>query len=295
MMSRSIRLVALFFVLLRVGLQVEPAAAQEAGRRPGPVRACDCTCESRGGWTVAETGSFSVWSHMSRDETMRLARRCEALRGELQRTWLGPGEAAPWQPRCAVVVHPRIDDYRRALGGARDVSVGCTTITCDEDRVVFRRIDLRSDADGWEANALPHELTHVVLADRFAGRRLPSWLDEGLAMSSESAALRARRAAVLTDAVQSQRLPALETLLGSDRALSRHDAELHYSISLSLVEHLERQGGHDKLLAFAENLLASGCSAALQATYGIEGGIGEWERRWLASLDQMNSRSLVVR
>ena len=39
--------------------------------------------------------------------------------------------------------------------------------------------------------ALSHELTHVVLADRFAGRQPPRWFDEGIATLADSTEKRA--------------------------------------------------------------------------------------------------------
>ena len=56
----------------------------------------------------------------------------------------------------------------------------------DQGRTVLRRIDVRADASDWSNAALPHELTHVVLGERFGGHALPRWADEGIAMLSES-------------------------------------------------------------------------------------------------------------
>ncbi len=51
--------------------------------------------------------------------------------------------------------------------------------------IANRRIDLLVDKQG-ALTSLPHELTHVVLADCFAGRQPPLWLDEGVAMLADT-------------------------------------------------------------------------------------------------------------
>ena len=111
-------------------------------------------------------------------DSARLAHRCEELRGALSQRWLGVDEQSEsWQPKCAVVVHADVAGYGRVFGPGISPSVGCTTITADKERIVFRRIDLRADAADWRTNALPHELTHVVTMYPSA----PSWITEGVA------------------------------------------------------------------------------------------------------------------
>jgi hypothetical protein len=148
-------------------------------------------------------------SRLSQHDTIALATRCEELRESLADLWLDPEDVAGWTPKCVVVLHANLTEYSRVFGSGTASSVGCTTVTADGGRVVFRRIDLRSDAADWRSNALPHELTHVVLADRFPGRQLPHWLNEGLAMTSETTELQQRRLGVLDAARTTGSLPTL--------------------------------------------------------------------------------------
>lgn len=230
---------------------------------------------------MAETANFSVWSRLTHHETVGLARRCEELRAALTAEHLGNSNASPWSPKCAVVVHANIQEYARVLGRERDASAGCTTVTCDDGRVVFRRVDLRGDSPEWQTNALPHELTHVVLADRFLDQRLPWWLDEGLAMLGESRELQQRRLAVLHAARSAGAVPSLVELLKPETPQRfRGDVNLRYAMSLSLVRFLEDQGDAGRLLTFAERTLRTGPDAALRDSYGMAGGTAELERRW---------------
>lgn len=264
---------------------VATSGAAAAGQRPCPCASCQgCVCRPENGWLVAETANFSVWSRLPHHETVTLAGRCEELRESIRERWLSDTETAAWTPKCAVVVHANAAEYGRTFGATANPSVGCTTVTADAGRVVFRRIDLRADAADWRQNALPHELTHVVLADRFAGRELPHWLNEGLAMTAETAELQARRRSVLREARSSGSLPALERFVNLDNPMLSLEADVVYALSYSLVDYLREREGERRLLEFVDRALETGCDAALREVYAIEGGVRELERAWASGM-----------
>lgn len=256
-----------------------------AGQQPCACASCQgCVCRPENGWLVAETANFSVWSRLSHHETVALAERCEALRESIRERWLPNMGMAAWTPKCAVVVHANAAEYGRTFGASANPSVGCTTVTADSGRVVFRRIDLRADAAEWQHNALPHELTHVVLADRFAGRELPQWLNEGLAMTAEKAELHARRLAVLREARLNGTLPALERFVKLNNPMLSLEADVVYALSYSLVDYLREREGEERLLEFVDRALEAGCDAALREVYAMEGGVRELERAWSSGM-----------
>lgn len=287
------RLLLLAFVLLIAGPHAgDISTAADAA----PVCRCqqcrDCPCALRGGWYVVETPNFSVWTRDSQHQAVETAQSCEELRTSLQSDWSLTDNNSAWQPKCAVVVHAGIDDYRRELGG-QDQSVGCTTVTCDEGRIVFRRIDLRADAIDWQSNALPHELSHVILADRFGDRPLPYWLNEGLAMLAENESLRLRRSEVLSAAQARGDVPTLKHVLASNAGLTHHDADVSYAVSASVVRLLEQDLGRDGLLEFAERWTAAETGAAATEHFAVLGGLDKWERRWLDSLRRIEPAPLT--
>ena len=59
-------------------------------------------------------------------------------------------------------------------------------------RITARRIDLLEESTDYLSAALPHELTHVVLKDRFASKILPRWADEGMAILADTEAKQKR-------------------------------------------------------------------------------------------------------
>lgn len=269
------------------GDRISDTAARER------AETCHCRCEVRGKWVVAETASFSIWTHGTQPAAVDIARTCERLRTELSRDWKLTSDV-PWTPKCAIVLHPTLHDYRQELG-LQDQSVGCTTTTCDDGRIVFRRIDLRADADDWRSNALPHEMTHVILAERFANVTLPQWLSEGLAMLAETDDLRHRREAVLTSAHQRGALPSLSTILAAGPNLPHRDANVSYAVSAGLVRQLEQQLGRESLLDFAERLAADSRGVPSTETLALVEGITTWERRWLDSIGKVEPAPLASR
>ncbi len=137
---------------------------------------------------VAVTPNFRIFWCGAEGELRALAERCEQLAAASKETWLGKARSTVWMPQCDVVVHSDVAEYVECLGSGSEQTSGCATIRLEEGRVVVRRIDLRADGLDWKSETLPHELTHVVLADRFCRAQIPPWADEGIAMLAESAA-----------------------------------------------------------------------------------------------------------
>ena len=150
---------------------------------------------------VAETSNFRIHCCSTADRIKELAISCERLKSHCQATWSGDASTA-WDAKCEVVVHATMAAYCRTLGPGSERTSGCSTIQLDKGQVLLRRIDLCGTAEGCFTDSLPHELTHVVLADQFTDRRIPQWADEGIAMLAESPvqhALRRQRHGLCND------------------------------------------------------------------------------------------------
>ncbi len=228
---------------------------------------------ARGEWLVVETPNFRVWSRLDRQQLITLARRCEQVRGELQSKWLPQVADETWTPKAEVVVHRTVGEYRRATGNGSDGSSGSTTVTLEHERVVQRRIDLRSDAEEWSTSSLPHEMTHLVIADRFTRRQLPRWADEGMAVLAESPAKQLkRRQAALTDGSRGTFSPVDVLRQNGYPAAQRHAG--FYAGSAELVAFLVQRKGAETFLAFVESAMTEGAEQALRTFYGIDGFAG---------------------
>jgi hypothetical protein len=234
------------------------------------------------GWLVQEAGSFRVVCRIDFADAERLPAACEALRRQLQDTWFG-GTSEDWSPRCEIVLHAAVAGYVRELGPGSRLSSGCATIDVEKGRVVKRRIDLRADADDWMISALPHELTHVVLAERFATKQIPRWADEGLAILSEPESRQAiRRSAMQRALARTPRYSADDLLTLRDYpAADRRDA--FYGQSASLVAYLIDRDSPERFLEFLQVGQKLGFEQALQQIYGLR-SLADLDARWRPQL-----------
>jgi hypothetical protein len=149
----------------------------------------------------------------------------------------------------------------------------------DQGRIISRRIDLRSDRPDPLREALPHELTHVVLADTFPEQLCPLWADEGLAVLADIASKRAGFRQDLAEALDRGETFAMAELLRLDNYPAAHRQQVFYGQSLSLVEFLLRRKDAETFCTFVRRATSHGYDAALAEAYGIS-DVGELERLW---------------
>jgi len=264
--------------LIPVGARAADELAARTSTRTDEVRKSSET----NGWLIQETASFRVVCRRTAADAARLPQACEAFRRQLQETWLGD-VTADWSPRCEIVVHPTTAGYIKQLGAGSEQSSGCSTIDIEQGRVVRRRIDLRADAEDWMISALPHELTHVILADKFATKQIPRWADEGVAILSEPASRQAiRRSAMQRALARAPRYAATELLALRDYPTGdRRDA--FYGQSASLVAYLIERESPAKFIEFLQLGQKRGFDAALTEVYEIR-SLADLDARWRPQL-----------
>lgn len=229
------------------------------------LRRSGCQCHQ---CYIAETPNFQIHCCTSAERLRELAATCEQLKARGQTMWLGETSAS-WQPRCEVVVHATVGAYSRMLGPGSERTSGCSTIRLHQGRVAERRIDLRSDAEGWLSDTLPHELTHVVLADRFTERRIPAWADEGISMLAESPDKLQRRLNELRGLVVAGRTLRLSQLVSLENGPASSERAAFYGQSVTLAGLLLERGTSQQLLQFVESGRRDGYDKALSDVYGI--------------------------
>lgn len=165
------------------------------------------------------------------------------------------------------------------LGPGSERTSGCSTIRTEQGQVIERRIDLRSDAENWASESLPHELTHVVLADQFAKSRIPAWADEGIAMLAESPDKLEKRLNELRGIVATGKTVALRDLVQFAGGPTPAARAAFYGQSVTLTGLLVERGTPAQFLQFVKAGSQSGYDKALRDIYGIESWQtleGEW-------------------
>lgn len=252
------------------------------------LRRSGCQCRQ---CYIAETPNFQIQCCTSAERLRELAARCEQLKARGQTMWLGETSTS-WQPRCEVVVHSTVGAYSRTVGPGSERTSGCSTVRLHQGRVAERRIDLRSDAEGWLSDTLPHELTHVVLADRFTERRIPAWADEGISMLAESPDKLQRRLNELRSVIAAGRTLRLSQLLSLENGPTSAERAAFYGQSVTLAGLLLERGTPQQLLQFVEAGRQDGHDKALRDVYGIT----SWsalESEWQAYAGSQRLRMLA--
>jgi hypothetical protein len=270
--------------LERVGRQVQAVARARAGNRaaasPAPTAAA-----VPGDWETVETPSFRVKHKGNKSLADAVAAAAEAKRDETFKRWSGPAGGA-WAAKCEIVLHPTAECYasmtQKPAGGT-----GHATVKLAGGRATERRIDLRADDAALVQNALPRELTHVVLADLFPNTPPPKWAEEGMAVLAGSPEEVSRYVRTLTRCARSGELVPMAALLEMKDFPPAEKITGYYCASVTLVDYLVKLKGEQYFLAFLRDCQRYGTTQALRRQYDIDGPAGleqAWRRAALADV-----------
>ncbi|MBI2823884.1 MAG: hypothetical protein HYX69_04230 [Planctomycetia bacterium] len=248
----------------------EPAAGGASSKARGRADAR--------GWAIEESENFRICRAAGCRVQPGLTERLETLRKELCDAWLS-GDAAAWQPKCYIVLHATGASYVQEVGAGGRQTSGSSLVDVGGQRVVARRIDIRGDCADWLTGTLPHELTHVILADRFVESPIPRWADEGVAMLADTAEKRRRHEKDLRAALGAGNDFRLAELLTMESYPHPSRMGAFYAQSVSLAEYMTRIGTKSQFVAFVDKAASQGYDAALRETYAIA-GVSDLERRW---------------
>ncbi len=245
-----------------------------------------CTCERppircfrQGGWSVAISTNFHVCSLRGTAEAQATAERCEEVRASLTRTWQF-SEQGTWSPKCQVVLYPSASPYVAAIGPGSETSFGSSLVRPATGTITSRRIDLRTDSPDYLVAALPHEMCHLLIADRFRNRPAPLWYDEGLALLMDKPEKLKLHERDLRDGLRKGTAFRLSEILAAESYPEAHRVPVFYGQCAALTQLLLTEGEPRKIHAFAERLTSLGANAALRATYDIP-NFNKLERKWL--------------
>ncbi len=281
MPNSQIRLLVLAVVLAPVSaFAASPTATSSSSETASSADAGEKTTLRReGSWLVEESENFSICRPANYPMKPDVAAAIEKLRDELCETWLSKGQKESWNPKCHIVVHARLEGYIKEVGTGAGQTTGSSLIDFDKDTVALRRIDIRGDREDWFTEALAHELTHIILADRFTHVQIPHWADEGMAIQADPLTKRRLHGRDLRAAVASGGEFRLAELLTLDRYPHPSRMGTFYGQSASLVEYLTRIGTKEQLVTFVLEATADGYDAALRKVYKIA-GVSALENQW---------------
>lgn len=245
---------------------------------------------------VHETRHFTVYSTNERLSEV-IGERAEAYLDFVIEKLFG-GRA--WALRFPIIVYRDRADYEQHGGPAGTGGVTGRHITGRTEKILLyqlessgrsaargRRAPSRSSGTGtgvWKygiESVLPHELTHAVINEFFAGRPTPQWLHEAIAGRFEQTRDHYGEAARLARKVVAGEYFRMRDLFESPGYPER--IELFYEQSAAVVLYLF-EAGTEAMHAFLTELAEGhGHDAACAAALGIpqENAVEEFERRWV--------------
>jgi hypothetical protein len=147
-------------------------------------------------------------------------------------------------------------------------------------------IGITTDSSGlaWGKRAVAHELTHLVINQVTFNpyNSLPTWLDEGLAMTAEGE-LEPDFVAAISKARSGNTLISIRSL-ASPFSANAEESLLGYAESDEVVTYLINEFGQEKMLALLNTFKqGSGYDEALNKVYGFN--MDGLNARWKASLE----------
>ncbi len=245
---------------------------------------------AQGHWQVRETANFRIY-HADPKLAEQVGQMAESVRREQTKVWTGAYPKTTWQPPCEIYLYPTARQFAQMTGQPEE-SPGFSTMGMNEGRITARRVNLRVDHPGLLMAVLPHEVTHVIMADHFTVQQIPRWADEGTAVLSEPTVEQERRAADLDEPLTKNVLFPVETLMGMDYPDNRFWA-LYYAQSVSLTRFLVEQGTPAQLIQFLQGAQRHGYEPELKRVYNID-GFPDLQARWVqyarTNLNQKTAR-----
>jgi hypothetical protein len=234
-------------IIVRGSSPEEPAAAP-----PPPPRQSGLAAQLPWSPQPVATVNFVV-KHVESQRALaeQVARAAEAARQAQVKRWGTSVVPAVWDPRCEIVLFPTAQDFGRETMQPPD-SPGFSTMGMNAGRIVLRRVHLRADHPNLVKAILPHEVTHVVLADLFPHQQIPRWADEGMAVLAEPHSEQALRAADLDEPLRSGRVFRVSDLVVMDYPAAEH-WPLYYAQSVSLTRYLVEAGTPEQFVRFVES------------------------------------------
>jgi hypothetical protein len=250
--------------LQKAGAEVLAAARKRMGKTgPSPS-----TAPLPSGWEAVETANFRVRHQGTRSVAETVANAAEVKRTEIYSRWSGPPRGA-WGTKCEIVLHPGAVGFTSATklpAGA----TGLATVKLENGAVTERRIDLRADDPSTATDALPRELTHVILADLFPTQAPPKWAEVGMAVLSCSPEELGRYDRTATAAARTQDLFAVADLTALPGFPKAERVTGFYASAVTLVEYLVKLRGEKAFTTFLRDGQRYGIEAALRRNYDTD-------------------------
>jgi hypothetical protein len=258
---------------LGVGALAYRGTAQEKAEKQveSPAQVVPPTVASEGTAEKFEvrTTNFQVVASSKRVARL-IGEAAERQRKDIAIKWLNE-ELPTWDKPCSITV----EQMEHPHGGYSSFSFN------DEGKLRKPSLMLWGTVEQLLSCELPHEVTHLVLADHF-GRPIPRWANEGCAMLAEDDEQQAHYVKVMKQIQENSiGLAPLGKLLPKMDGYA--DLAIFNAQARSLTEFLIKKGEHRRFLAFVKSGMEKDWDSACQSVYGFK-NVEELEVSWLRAI-----------
>jgi RNA polymerase sigma factor (sigma-70 family) len=217
------------------------------------------------------TANFEVKATSARVAKL-VAEEAERQRQRLAQLWFGK-ELPAWADPCLV----KVEIIQGGSGGA-------TTFVFEQGHVRRMEMHLQGPLEATLVNALPHEITHTLLANHF-GRPVPRWADEGAAVMAEEETVQQRH----------QELARKKRRAGESLGMMRlfqltefpQDVMALYAEGYSVTRFLVDRRDRGRFLAFVWDGMERDWDTAVRLHYDFK-SVEELESAWLWHLGSLS-------
>ncbi|MDO9465066.1 MAG: peptidase MA family metallohydrolase [bacterium] len=186
-------------------------------------------------WKIYKSDHFSVYYEEDLSFTQRVGYKAEEYYKQLDRSvgFTRFGKFWTFDKRCKIYVYANKKNY---LENNDIPSWSAGFANYDKREIVSYK-----ESENFLISLLPHEMTHLILAD-FIEKNIPLWFNEGLAVSMELTSKSGYISAIKEELKKDACLSIYEVLDKTGYPEDEEKVLLFYSISYSLVDFLRSKG-----------------------------------------------------
>ncbi len=232
-------------------------------------------------WQVTTSTNFRLFHlHIGSSLAWRVVDAAEADREEQLRLWDGLSPSTSWSPKCSVYLYPSNTTLLQMTGRQRKAGSAVNRPSVlRPGGMIDRRINIAADDANILRCTLPHEIAHIILADKLHGRKAPLWSDEGLAVLAEHPSCQRHAMAHLAQYLARGQAYPVMVLMQMKHYPADELKFLFYAQSASLTRFLLEQGTRRQFVQFLRWAKPGSIESALRQVYLLD-GFSDLEQRW---------------
>ncbi|MBP9854352.1 MAG: hypothetical protein KBD53_05755 [Candidatus Omnitrophica bacterium] len=189
-----------------------------------------------------------------------------------------------WEDRVNIVLYPDQVTYIKETGLPSWSRGGATTY---HRQLRTRAIVSFIQENAFLDNVLPHEISHLILADFLGGANIPNWFNEGVAQLQESGKQQ-EADMFMRKAVRKGTFIPFQQLISSDSVIMQDAryATFFYAQSVSMVYFLIQEYGSQEFGELCRQLRDGNSfeTSLLKVYTTLISSIGDFEQKWLYSM-----------